>query len=170
MKAIDINWWEKLDSKWKRIFIDNYNKYYGSNICLESINEKVLYYINYMKEINCDGYGIMTLKPLIRLPYLKYISCNDNKIKSLKPLSNHVYLEILSINNNKINDLSPIENLIHLHYIYATKNNISKLFPLLNIRNLRSIYVIGNPLDLIEIENIKKVKSFDLILERIAVE
>lgn len=164
--VIDLEWWNDLDIKWKKILNFNISKpniiFTDKSKSLKDIKpSEINNLIEFQGIIDKPNYAeaeqILNLKELNL--YLK-------KITDLTPLNYLLKLENLNVGfNENITSFNPISNLINLkelHLNYAFKN-IRELSILRNLKGLNELYINNNSLTNVEeLSNFHRLKILDI--------
>jgi Leucine-rich repeat (LRR) protein len=85
------------------------------------------------------------------------------QIADISGIAEFTKLSRLGLYNNQISDISALAGLKHLNLLFLEHNQISDITPLLGLKPMFGIDLTGNPLEIAQIEELKKAMPNTLI-------
>lgn len=153
----DPQWWEALNSRWKRIF----RKAAGRDQRSDSDEWSE---IGNIQSLECytPWFPITDLEPLVRLKELKKLDCSKTRVSSLKPLAASGNLEELICRETPLTSLEPLGHLPDLQILNCSASQIGDLEPLRENRSLRELYCSNTRIRSLEpIRNLSDLEVLD---------
>ena len=110
-----------------------------------------------LKELMIEETKVLSdITPLADLTNLTKLRLFDNKISDITALSNMVNLKTLVLFSNEVSDIAPLRNMTNLETLYLSNNKITDVSPLFGLQNLKYLSLGGNPINVEQIDALKK--------------
>jgi hypothetical protein len=153
-RGSDRKWWDRLDSRWKKIFrrasgIDNYpdDDDLSEIMKIQSLECVMPWFqitgleplvrLTGLKKLNCGKTRVTSLEPLVSVTGLEELICRETPVTSLEPLRNLVGLQKLDCSSSQITDLEHLRHHTRLRELYCCNTGIVSLDPIRNLTNLQ---------------------------------